>query len=163
MAEDEEKKEKKSEEEEPPLAEPVASKSPPAKSSGPPAPPPQQQQGYYPPPPFDPARFAGNGMLFFAIVLGLILMLVGSIIIVAGPEMDEDGPTHAMTGGGILFNVGGFFLAMFLLFAGVFRNDMRDFTRLGMLIVAGFIIFKLITVVSMAQATPEIEIPDFPY
>jgi hypothetical protein len=150
MAKDEEKK--PSDEEEPPLAEPIPAKAPPPKQEAAPPPPAPGQPQYYAPAPFEPERLASNTLLFIAIILGLILILIGSIISVAAIELDnpdeqglDEGVKHALVSGAILFNVGGFFLSMFLLFAGTFRNDLNNIVRLGMFITAGIIILKLVT------------------
>ena len=139
------KSEKSSGDEEQPLAEPVAPKSPPPPPQQSAYPPPQQGQ-YYQQAPFEPATMANDRMIFTAIIVGMIFMLIGSMISVASVEIDDvDGMRHALTAGGIFFNLGGFILALYLIVAGVFRNDMNNHVRLGMLIASGLIILKLVT------------------
>ena len=75
-------------------------------------------------------------------------------------EGDYEDYINSLRNGAIIFNVGGFFLALFLFFAGAFRDDLNHFVRLGMLIAAGIIILKLLTLVvsTVSPPVPEIDI-----
>jgi uncharacterized BrkB/YihY/UPF0761 family membrane protein len=154
MAEDENKSEGKSESGDAPLAEPVAPKP---QKAAPPPPAPAPAPQYYQKPPFEPSSIASNKLLLVFIILGIILMLVGSMLISIVPtigDVDEDDPDDLVSqaeskintnaAGEIIFNIGGFLLALFLLFAGCFRPDMNQFARLGMLIAAALIITNFI-------------------
>ena len=162
MAEDDMKKSKEGEA---PVAEPAVRAPPPP--PGPPTQPPE----YYQKPPFQASGFASNKLLFFFIILGLVCLLIGSIMIQISPnvgseqervemeydqdtdseEMDkfeaevEDSKDNTMDAGTAFFNLGLFFILMFLLLAGTFRDDLHLYLRIMFLITATLILRALIS------------------
>ena len=162
MAEDDMKKSKEGEA---PVAEAVRAPPPPPAPMGPPGPP-----DYYQKPPFQPSGYASNKLLFFFIILGLVCLLIGSIMIQISPnvgseqervdkvydqdtdseEMDkyeaevEDSQDNTMDAGTAFFNLGLFFILMFLLLAGTFRDDVHLYLRIMFLITATLILRALV-------------------
>ena len=126
MAEDDMKKSKEGEA---PVAEPAVRAPPPP--PGPPTQPPE----YYQKPPFQASGFASNKLLFFFIIQ--ISPNVGSEQERVEMEYDqdtdseemdkfeaevEDSKDNTMDAGTAFFNLGLFFILMFLLLAGTFRD-----------------------------------------
>jgi hypothetical protein len=160
MADDDEEKsdKKENDNDKPPVAESAADRisPPPAMPPPPPYGPPPQ---HYPPPsgPFNPGNLATNKILFPMILLGVILLLIGSILIAYAPTIydakednqdDRDDNTERMQNtrmaGNTMFNLGVFFLGFFLILAGAFREDLNNYVRLGLLIAAGLILTNFI-------------------
>jgi hypothetical protein len=100
-----------------------------------------------------------NKSLMVFILLGLVFLLIGSMMVNYAPEIinhkDYSGasdPTKARENdnrlyqsildfGSIFKTLGVFFVVGFLLLAAILRNDLSDYTRFGILLVIGLLMF----------------------
>lgn len=98
--------------------------------------------------------FLENKPLMMLILIGAIMLLLGSIMVNAAPMLtnkeytdnavyNNDVRTQKSMGyiGNILTGIGVFFIFAFLLMAAVVRTDLSDYTRFGLLLLIGLVMF----------------------
>ena len=101
--------------------------------------------------------FLENKYLIVFIILGVIFLLIGAIMVNIAPEMknkeysgtdaakdlaDDTRASLSMTHYGNVFkSIGVFFIFAFILMAAVLRTDLSDYTRFGLLLLLGLIMF----------------------
>jgi hypothetical protein len=127
--------------EEKPESEP---QNPESTRSPPPLPPPKQEY-VYPPNPIAPQlpypSFLYNTFLMLFILIGMVFILIGGILsgtAIISKNIDVYGASI------ITISLGLFTLATFLILAALFRNDLNNQIRLGLLIVGAFSILGLV-------------------